>query len=358
MAQRPKSNIFKHNYVKKTYGVERRRNMAKEILENGTPFPKPLQYKDIDASFKDFVNTELPVSYDGSFLPTIVLLSSQRFSEYAQTWQYTDNNRNLLMNFKTIARENNPKPGQHQGGLWNIPGDYKCKIAEVPVLDNNGTESMLIYTMKQPYAVDIMYELSIFTNKYELLNTFNEQVNDKFKSRQCYIRPNDHYVPMVLEDISDESEYNIEDRKFFSQTYQIRAMAYIINEEDFEAIQVPIRKMVVYEGAKPLKKENIEVEDDWYNKETMIRVVLPPFEDKSTFVFDEDITVYGADLINVRDYRINVNGVPVYVGGQFNINSGDKVELKATKLKIEEEGVVVLKSYNENIRLTDEEAIP
>ena len=31
------------------YGTERRRNLAKEALKDGSPFPATLEYKDIDA---------------------------------------------------------------------------------------------------------------------------------------------------------------------------------------------------------------------------------------------------------------------------------------------------------------------
>ena len=75
--------------------------------------------------------------------------------------------------------------------------------------------------MKQPKAIDLVYKVSLVTNKYELLNEFNEIINDKFKARQCYIRPNGHYIPMVLEDVSDDTEYNIENRKFYSQSCDI-----------------------------------------------------------------------------------------------------------------------------------------
>ena len=72
---------------------------------------------------------------------------------------------------------------------------------------------------------------------YELLNEFNLMMNDKFKSIQCYIRPNDHFIPMILNDISDESEYSIDNRQYYSQTYNITVKAYIITEDDMKEIK-------------------------------------------------------------------------------------------------------------------------
>lgn len=108
--------------------------------------------------------------------------------------------------------------------------------------------------MKQPYAVDLIYNINLIANKYELINKFNALVNEAFKARQCYIRPNGHFIPMILDEISDESEYSIEDRKFFSQTFTIKVMAYIIHEKDFQVESYPKRIMVVYDG--DAKKKN------------------------------------------------------------------------------------------------------
>ena len=215
----PRQFLNKMKLREKAIGRDRRENFAKEILYKDTPLPKPLEYADIDASFKDFVSDTLDIAYEGKRLPTFTLFSNQRFSEYSQTWEHVDENRNLLMNFKTISRENNPRFGENQGGLWNIPGERHYTILTKTVLDDNGTESFERYSMKQPYAVDLIYNINLITNKYELINKFNALVNEAFKARQCYIRPNGHFIPMILDEISDESEYSIEDRKFFSQTF-------------------------------------------------------------------------------------------------------------------------------------------
>ena len=37
-------------------------------------------------------------------------------------------------------------------------------------------------------------------------------------------------MPMFLDAINDESEYTIDDRKFYSQSYQIKVMGYIIRK--------------------------------------------------------------------------------------------------------------------------------
>lgn len=118
----PKPYINRLKLRNHSYGKERRRNWSKKILEHSSPFPKSVEYKDIDIAFKEFVEKELDISYDGDRLPTYTLFSNQKIGEYSQTWEKLDEMGNLIMNFKTITRENDPQKGTMLGnGDFNIP---------------------------------------------------------------------------------------------------------------------------------------------------------------------------------------------------------------------------------------------
>ena len=108
----PKPYIDKLKLRNKSFGKERRRNLSKIILDKGTPFPKPITYQDIDKSFFDWVDEKLDISYDGNKLPTYKLFSSQKISEYSETWKNLDETGNIIMNFKTVTRDNNPQIGR------------------------------------------------------------------------------------------------------------------------------------------------------------------------------------------------------------------------------------------------------
>lgn len=223
------------------FGIERRRNMSKMILENGTPFPKPIEYSDIDQEMFNWVDKKFNLEYDGVRLPTYKLYSTQRISEYSQTWSQTDDYGNMIINFKTITRENNPQKGENQGNYFNIPGHKDFAMFYVPVLQENGIEAYDKYTMKQPFSVNFMYSVSIVTNKMELLNEMNEMMHYEFNAITAYISPNGHPMPLTLEDISDQSEYTIDDRKYYSQTFKIKLKGYIIRREDYKVERIPSR---------------------------------------------------------------------------------------------------------------------
>ena len=193
----------------------------------------------------------------------MTLYSNQRFSEYMQTWQYTDENNNVLVNFKTITRDNNPSFGKDQGNNYNIPGEPFFLMARQVAHEPSGRLYFIDYKMKQPFTVDFSYKLNIVTNKFELINEFNMMVVDKFKSKQCYLNVNGHHMPMLLESVSDESEYSITDRQFYNQSYSITLQAYIIKPEDMRVEETPVMS-IRYMGDTELQRKK------WYRSFLML----------------------------------------------------------------------------------------
>ena len=237
----PKPYMEKLRTRNSEIGTVARTNATMRILEKGTPLPKPIDYEDIDLAMFNWTDKVLDLTYEGKRLPTYKLFSSQRISEYAQTWQNLDDSGSLILNFKTITRDTNPQKGEMYGGSYNIPGHRDFTMFYVPVLQANGTEAYDRYTMKQPFQVNFTYTISIVTNKLELLNKMNEMVMYEFNAITCYISPNEHPMPMTLEDITDESEYAIEDRKYYSQSYKIKVKGYIVRAEDYSVERIPAR---------------------------------------------------------------------------------------------------------------------
>lgn len=296
-------------------GKERRENLAKEVLQDATPLPNPLEYEDIDKEFERWVSQDLDISFENQKLPTYLMLSNQRFSEYLQSWQHVDEKKNLILNFKTITRENNPKAGTIVGDTRNIPGDIDFLINRVFSVDKHGNRYFIDYRMKQPISIDLIYTVSIFTNKYQLLNEFNIMMNEKFKAIDCYIRPNGHFIPMKLNDISDESEYNIDDRRYYSQSYLITVMAYIIPKNSFRIIEQPMMKLECFDGEVLSRPKTIVEETeclDNYNpyeyQPIEIQTVFPSESTKHKFKIDCDSEITAISMSNTRFFDLYING--------------------------------------------------
>ena len=240
----------------KAVGKERRLNAVKTVLNHQPHFPKAVTYEDIDQTMFDWLNNEIELNIDNKRFPTYKLFSNQRISEYGQDWKELDEKGNLEINFKTLTRENNPQKGDNQGNNFNIPGDRYYPIFQTSILEENGDEVVQLYSMKQPYSVNLIYTVTVFTSSYKKLNEMNIKMQDQFKALERYIFPNGFAMPMTLEDVSDESDYQIDDRKYYAQTYKLKLLAFVINESDYKVQKIPSRvKMRFTSGINSSNKQ-------------------------------------------------------------------------------------------------------
>ena len=352
MRRQPKKNITKVNKSQKIYGNMLKKSYQKTILEKAPIFPKSLEYNDIDSAVFEFVDKQIDIVIDGKIIPTYTLYSNQRFSEYTQMWEHSDEFGNLYLNFKTVNRDKNPSFGKNQGELWNIPGQRKYTLLQREVLEDNSTESYEIYTMKQPYAVDLSYTINFVTTTVDYLNQFNQKINKLFAARQYYIRPNGHFIPMVIDEISDETTYSISDRKFYVQSVTIKLMAYIIEKNDFEVKKYPKRTNLMISGDKYKKNQPCveieEIDSPLKNKTLNVNITFQPYHSKAKFEIDTDMNVEKVYTENVRYFRIMVNDTLYYTEKGFKLHNKDSVIIQINPLEEEQECFVQFIGYDPN----------
>jgi hypothetical protein len=387
--------------------------MSKLILEHGTPLPLPIEYSDIDQTMYDWVVEHINIAYDGKKLPTYKLYSTQRLSEYIQSWDKQDDTGNPIINFLTITRDFNPQKGENQGNYFNIPGHKDFAMFYVPVLQENGTEAYDKYTMKQPTQINFLYTVSVVSNKMDIINEVNELMHYEFNAITCYISPNNHPMSMTLEDVSDESEYTINDRKYYSQSYKIKVRGYIIRKEDYKVERIPSRivmsshdsdasgivnrrgknrrqdeKVVFLEGFElddEAKKriassdtehcEIIPIEDKqrpsevaeeildttaccpnpnpYYNK---IMKVIMNFDDCTTelsFVIDKDMILTSVETENIFDFQIIVNEETLNLENEIKFYKDDEITVKITRDDLYKESKLTLIGYDPYVAFDD-----
>lgn len=344
-------------------GNNRRFEIQSDAMQNNLIFPNTLTYEDADTAFKKFVEDQIKIIVDGKPIPTFTLYSGQRFSEYTQTWKHVDENDNLILNFKTIFRSPNPNGGKLQGGLWNIPGQRRYTIMTREVLDENGTESIEYYSMLQPYCVDLTYRVSFFTPLYQNLNIFNSIINKLFKARQCYVQANGYYLPMIINQIEDETTYTIDDRKYFAQVAEITMMAYIIDKEDFRIDRLPkrLKLNISDEHVKKPKITVTEEEIEKYNEENStirpseMEINFDAHQTKAAFTMVGDMRVDSFITDNIRNFRISINGMPYFVDKGFNLNDGDEVKISIMQIDYRKECQLVFVGTVDTFGIEDEE---
>jgi len=227
-------------------GVPRRQELLDNIADDGTFLPRGVLYQDMDETFIEFINKELNIEIDGNQVP-VIFLTLQRYSEFTKTWQFTDEYKNIKIPFITIVRKPDVQVGTNYNGLYNVPGRPTFTYYKVPT--NDGARVGIdLYKVPQPTSVDITYEVRLFTNKMSDLNLLNEKIQKKFQSRQAYIWPKGHPMPVMLESIGDESNIDdFENRRFYVQPFEMLLAGYILDENDFEIIPTINRAMVMSE---------------------------------------------------------------------------------------------------------------
>lgn len=149
-------------------GIARRYQLLDDINDNGTFLPKSLLHEDLDGGFLNFVKEDLKTDINGKVIPVVnILLTSQNWAQFTQTWDFNDLDKNSKPPFITTIRTPEVKFGTIPSLRYNIPNRKQYYYAAVPTW--NGTRKGLdIYTIPQPVPVDIKYTVKIICNRMRI----------------------------------------------------------------------------------------------------------------------------------------------------------------------------------------------
>ena len=241
----------------------RRVELLDKINEKGTFLPKSILHADLDRGFLDFVKEDLKLIVDGKLVPNIdIIITTQNWAQFTETWNFQDLDKNISPPFISVVRTPEIKYGSTPSLQYTIPNRKQFYYASVPSYDGNRL-NVDVYKIPQPIPVDIKYSVKIICNRIRELNQFNKTVLQKFSSRQAYAVIKGHYIPIVWENISDESVMDLEKRKYYIQSYDFLMMGFLIDEDEFEVKPAVSRVLQLYEvseassrGRKRKKEQN------------------------------------------------------------------------------------------------------
>lgn len=234
-----KNNIDVYGGAKESFQgrqvIERRQELLDRITKSDSYLPDSILHDDLDSGMLDFVKTNFVVVSDGNQIPIIPkILTIQRWGEFTNNWQFSDDDGNIKIPFISIIRKPDVQPGTNPVTQRTIPDRRTFHYASVPTW--NGTQiGADIYKMPQPVAIDITFDVTIVCHKFRDLNKFNKIVLQKFSSRQAYTSVKGHYIPIILEGIEDNSPIDtIDGRRFYIQNYKFVMLGILIDSEEFE----------------------------------------------------------------------------------------------------------------------------
>jgi hypothetical protein len=301
----------------KKYFLDRRQELLGEINQDGTYLPKSILHADLDRGMLDFVKEDLEVIVSGNKIPTVdIIVTTQNWSQFTQTWDFQNLDKNISVPFITTVRQPEVKYGSNPSLQYTIPNRRQFYYVKVPTWDGM-RKGMDIYKIPQPTPVDITYNVKIFCNRMRELNEFNKLVLQTFSSRQAYRQIKGHYIPIILDNVSDESVIDLEKRKYFIQNYTFTMLGFLMDEEEFEVSPAISRSLILSEfdlsnKKKKIKKypENPEEFNITFNFENGVS------EMNMTFDYGTDLTI--SNTVNVEEQEFYLNDI--FIGGS-NVTS-------------------------------------
>jgi hypothetical protein len=338
------------NKIKKTIPLTfpktlfpRREQLLEKINKDGTYLPKSILHADLDGGMLNFVQNELQTIVDGKVIPTVdIIITTQNWSQFTETWNFQDLDSNVSPPFITIVRNPEVKFGTNPALLYNIPNRKQYFYAQVPTWDGN-RNGMDIYKIPQPVPVDITYSVKIICNRMRELNALNKNILEMFASRQAYTTIKGHYIPIIMNNITDESVMNIDKRKYYIQSYDFTMLGFLIDENEFEVAPAVSRVLTVVEFEKESfmrgRRKNITDE----GTETNILFVVG--NNIISQVFDYTVDLNLGETANIESFDVYLNNQ--YYGSdlyQIQINTNDVLRIVVVKNDDTLESSIVLQN--------------
>lgn len=319
--------------------LPRREQIKDMITKDGTYLPKSLLHADLDRGFMDFVKEKFNISSEGKTIPVVdILVTTQNWSQFVETWDFQNIDKNLEPPFITIVRNPEVKYGNNPAVMYNIPNRRMYYYMEVPTWDGNRVGAD-IYKIPQPVPVDLKYSVAIVCNRMREVNKLNQRVMETFASRQAYQVINGHYIPIINDGFADESVMDLEKRKYYVQKYEFTMMGFLIDEDQFEVSPAISRTFQVIETdqrnikRKQKKKEPVELGSivfEYLNGSL-----------SEDYFFEYVCDLYFTESTNVDQYSVYINDQ--YYGDdvdKIQINNGDILKIDITKGDLTENPVI------------------
>ena len=338
------------NKIKKTIPLTfpktlypRREQLLEKINKDGTYLPKSILHADLDGGMLNFVQNDLQTIVDGQVIPMVdIIITSQNWSQFTETWNFQDLDSNVSTPFITVVRNPEVKFGTNHATIYNIPNRKQYFYAQVPTWDGN-RNGMDIYKIPQPVPVDITYSVKIICNRMRELNALNKNILEMFASRQAYTTIKGHYIPIIMNNITDESVMNIDKRKYYIQSYDFTMLGFLIDENEFEVAPAVSRVLTVVEFEKESfmrgRRKNITDEG------TESNILFVVGNNIISQVFDYTVDLNLGETSNIESFDVYLNNQ--YYGSdlyQIQINTNDVLRIVVVKNDDTLEGSIVLQN--------------
>jgi hypothetical protein len=176
------------------------------------------------------------------------------------------------------------------------------------------------------------------------LNQLNKVVMQTFSSRQAYTFIKGQYVPIILDNVSDESQMTIDARKYYIQNYDFTMLGYLIDEDEFEIKPAIQRITQLFELDTSTRRQRAEKFPKNPNEfESNFLFVLGNTTLVDMIDFSADMSLVGTDNVDTYDVYINDD----YYGSNVSliqITTNDILRIQVIKIDDEQESKITFNS--------------
>lgn len=338
-----KNNINVYENKLTTIGedvINNRQRLLDNITKSDSFLPDSILHDDLDLGMLNFIKENFIIVSDGEQIPVLPkIFTIQRWAEISSNWNLSDEDGNIKLPFIAVIRKPDVQIGTHPAGQRVIPVQKTFHYATVRTWDGNQMGAD-VYKIPQPIAIDITYDVIIVCNQFRDLNRMNKITMQKFSSRQAYTTIKGHYIPILLENVTDNSPIEtIENRRFYIQTYQMIMLGLILDSNDFE-VKPAMNRFLMMTEIIDEKKVNKKV----INKNLNIKT--------SKFIGDGNQTTFSVGEAMTDLFIVSINGIQQEKNINYYHIAGTS---KVTFTTPPQQGSVVVITYykNKSLLLTD-----
>lgn len=331
--------------------MDRRQGLLDRITKSDSYLPDSILHDDLDSGMLNFVKENFVIVSDGEKIPVIPrIMTIQRWGEFTNNWEFSDNDGNVKLPFIAVIRKPDVQPGTNPSIQRTIPDRRTFHYATVPTW--NGTQMGAdVYKIPQPVAVDISFEVTIICTKFRDLNRFNKIVLQKFSSRQSYTTVKGHYIPIVLDGIDDNTPMDtLDGRRFYIQNYKFTMLGFLIDSEEFEVKPAISRMFLVNEFVVPKTFEK-----KYLNESIDITIVTFTADgEQSTFGVGETIGILFNVLVNGLIQEKDVNYFHVVGSSKITFITPPSQGSKITITYYKGKNNIFIDTYGKTLQATTE----
>ena len=163
------------------------------------------------------------------------------------------------------------------------------------------------------------------------LNEFNKIIMQKFTSKQAYTQIKGHYMPIIMETVSDESAKDLQKRKYYIASYTLILKGLLIDEAEFKVSPAISRQVTLFETDERVRTRRANIQPPRPdNFDLDLLFVSGTTQLSEVFRYTADLKITETQNVNSYDVYINSN----YVGSNLptiQINDGDTFSITVTK---------------------------